>query len=599
MMAGRPTKLSDLVREPAALEDARRRARAIAAKSRELAEERGIPTGFLAVGMATWAARLPDGRPAPRSPAAPVLLRSCTLRPDRRRPGRLPARPRRPSSSSTRCSSTTCAPSRASTLDEDALEALTTPDAMFDPYPVYAALAQAVRRRARLLGDAAAGRRHLLVRQAADGGRPRGAGRRARRPRRRRGARRRPRRAARRALRARPQPGRPRRPRARRARARRRQQPAGGHRGGALRLAPRRHGPARHRQVADHRQPDRHARRRRQAGALRRREARRHRRGRRPARPGRPGRPRARPARGRARPPPGGPRARRRPRPARPARGRRGDAGARPRHPTGGSGHRARRGTAHRRRPAHRARALPARARASRGVSRCTRCRRPSRRSRPCRCRPGPGCGCAARCSPALDRDEVTARGGRRHHGRVARPTGTPTAPTTPGSAPASAPPTRRPRRRERAERLAGGEVDDTARTLADVFRGIQLPDAPTANDWGHVLATGRRGPRHPRGLPPRGLRHPARRPRRRHRQLGLPALGRLRARLARPLAAAPAGPRPAAARGARRPTCTRRWPPRASSGWRGASSPAPAAGPRSPSSSTAPGPPTPASSPT
>ena len=81
MMAGRLTRLSDLVREPAALEDARRRARAIAAKSRELAEERGILTCFLAVGMATWAAHLPDGRPAPRSPAAPVLLRSCTLRP--------------------------------------------------------------------------------------------------------------------------------------------------------------------------------------------------------------------------------------------------------------------------------------------------------------------------------------------------------------------------------------------------------------------------------------------------------------------------------------------------------------------------------------
>ena len=43
---------------------------------------------------------------------------------------------------------------------------------------------------------------------------------------------------------------------------------------------------------------------------------------------------------------------------------------------------------------------------------------------------------------------------------------------------------------RERVERLAGGRVDDTARTLADVFRGIQLPEAPTANDWGHVLAT-------------------------------------------------------------------------------------------------------------
>ena len=49
---------TDLVREPVALEDARRRARAIAAKSRELAEERGILTCFLAVGMATWAAHL-------------------------------------------------------------------------------------------------------------------------------------------------------------------------------------------------------------------------------------------------------------------------------------------------------------------------------------------------------------------------------------------------------------------------------------------------------------------------------------------------------------------------------------------------------------
>ena len=57
------------MREPAALEEALRRARAIAAKSRELAEERGILTGFLAIGMATWAVRLPDGRAAPRAPA--------------------------------------------------------------------------------------------------------------------------------------------------------------------------------------------------------------------------------------------------------------------------------------------------------------------------------------------------------------------------------------------------------------------------------------------------------------------------------------------------------------------------------------------------
>ena len=80
LLAGKPTKLSDLVREPAALDEARRRARAIAAKTRELAQERGILTGFLAIGMASWTVRLPDGRTAPRTPAAPVLLRACTLR---------------------------------------------------------------------------------------------------------------------------------------------------------------------------------------------------------------------------------------------------------------------------------------------------------------------------------------------------------------------------------------------------------------------------------------------------------------------------------------------------------------------------------------
>src|SRR6476469_3060209 len=76
LLAGRPTRLSGLVREVAALADARRRARAIRAKTLELAEERGIAAGWLAVGLATWQA--PD---AARAPAAPVLLRSCELRP--------------------------------------------------------------------------------------------------------------------------------------------------------------------------------------------------------------------------------------------------------------------------------------------------------------------------------------------------------------------------------------------------------------------------------------------------------------------------------------------------------------------------------------
>ncbi len=76
LLAGRPTRLSGLVRETAALADARKRARAIRAKTLELAEERGIAAGWLAVGMATW-----DVPGAARPPAAPVLLRSCTLRP--------------------------------------------------------------------------------------------------------------------------------------------------------------------------------------------------------------------------------------------------------------------------------------------------------------------------------------------------------------------------------------------------------------------------------------------------------------------------------------------------------------------------------------
>src|SRR5450631_1010368 len=76
LLAGRPTRLSDLVRESTALEEARRRARTIRAKTLELHEERGITTGYIAVGMATW-----QVSGASRLPCAPVLLRSCLLRP--------------------------------------------------------------------------------------------------------------------------------------------------------------------------------------------------------------------------------------------------------------------------------------------------------------------------------------------------------------------------------------------------------------------------------------------------------------------------------------------------------------------------------------
>ncbi len=76
LMAGRATRLSDLVREPSAFAEAHRRAEAIRHKTVELAQERGLSAGFMAIGMATWEA--PGAR---RAPLAPVLLRGCSLTP--------------------------------------------------------------------------------------------------------------------------------------------------------------------------------------------------------------------------------------------------------------------------------------------------------------------------------------------------------------------------------------------------------------------------------------------------------------------------------------------------------------------------------------
>ncbi len=75
LLAGRQTRLSDLVREHEAFARARERARRIREKSSELREERGLEVCYLALGVASW--RLPGGR----VPAAPVLLRACTLTP--------------------------------------------------------------------------------------------------------------------------------------------------------------------------------------------------------------------------------------------------------------------------------------------------------------------------------------------------------------------------------------------------------------------------------------------------------------------------------------------------------------------------------------
>lgn len=140
LLAGRPTRLSDLVREPAAFDEARRRARTIAGKSRELREERGIDTGFVAVGMATWSLGRSKAAAA-RQPAAPVLLRSCTLR---------PTTPQHDDYELDLGDEIEFNPvlehyltsEQGLSIDSERLEGLTQTQAGFDPYPAYAALTE-------------------------------------------------------------------------------------------------------------------------------------------------------------------------------------------------------------------------------------------------------------------------------------------------------------------------------------------------------------------------------------------------------------------------------------------------------------------------
>lgn len=74
LLDGRRVALSQLFPEVERRPPALRRARTIRNKARELVEERGIESCFLAVGMATWTN--PKGA---TTPAAPVLLRSAAL----------------------------------------------------------------------------------------------------------------------------------------------------------------------------------------------------------------------------------------------------------------------------------------------------------------------------------------------------------------------------------------------------------------------------------------------------------------------------------------------------------------------------------------
>ncbi|MDN5718128.1 MAG: DUF4011 domain-containing protein, partial [Janibacter sp.] len=80
LLSGRDARLSDLVREPASLLRAQRRAAELTEHVERIAEEHGVRTCFLAMGAASWHVPGEDERPL-----APVVLRRVSLR--RLRPG--------------------------------------------------------------------------------------------------------------------------------------------------------------------------------------------------------------------------------------------------------------------------------------------------------------------------------------------------------------------------------------------------------------------------------------------------------------------------------------------------------------------------------
>ena len=72
LLDGERVRLSKLFPTAASIEDARHRIRRIDAKIREDRDERGIETGYLAVGFVTW-------HDDQATPAAPVLLRGVSI----------------------------------------------------------------------------------------------------------------------------------------------------------------------------------------------------------------------------------------------------------------------------------------------------------------------------------------------------------------------------------------------------------------------------------------------------------------------------------------------------------------------------------------
>jgi very-short-patch-repair endonuclease len=78
-LAGSQTRLSSLFPAPTGSADALKRIRTIRKKVLTLQEERGIQTGYLAIGMATWTEQ--GTAATERPPAAPILLREIWIKP--------------------------------------------------------------------------------------------------------------------------------------------------------------------------------------------------------------------------------------------------------------------------------------------------------------------------------------------------------------------------------------------------------------------------------------------------------------------------------------------------------------------------------------
>ena len=82
LMAGRPTRLTSLIRDEQQRQDAGRRARSIAEKARELRIERSFSAAYLAIGAVRFTQRLSGSG---QQVHAPLVLRRVEIRPVGRR----------------------------------------------------------------------------------------------------------------------------------------------------------------------------------------------------------------------------------------------------------------------------------------------------------------------------------------------------------------------------------------------------------------------------------------------------------------------------------------------------------------------------------